>query len=744
MFNEYNRFPMGTLTVFLLALASLFFACSENYTAGTSEESEGIVAIKDREIAGISQKGPFLVGSSVAIQELDGHTLMQTGKSFRASIKNDQGDFVVKSVNLVSQYALLEVNGYYRNEVSGEKSKGMIALNALTDLKDRSHVNVNLMTHLTTDRIFALVQKEGKSFAEAKKQAEREVLNSFGVLDDLGDGEDFDLFTGDGGALLLAMSVLMQGDGSEADLSERVSHVATAIVNNGIWKGDEKTEIADWAFQIDAVIKKSKKGGSMLQLIRENVESWQVVDSVPPFEKYVNKFWAHEYGLGVCDEKNLYEVKSNTNELSQYQGSEFACNPDGRWSLVRMREIQSSLFEEIQDKADGEHYKVMKIGNKQWMAENLRRKSNAFNKWNNISYSTCYDEKQSNCDSYGLMYEWNAAAQLCPEGYKLPSISDVKALLQFYGGEGTESAQKLRAADGFGVVYGGLYHEKLKESPDGLDDMYYTGVFEYLGLHEMANYWTESPAFLLRIDSLGARLDSVDRRLLGSPVRASVRCVKAEHTEAEKGIVKERVCDPDDRDYCSDYPFDYTVINGKKWMAKNRTNELRLVETNYEMSYGDERWCPDEDIYNARCNMISRWERLYSWEDAIKLCPEGWRLPTRSEWVALMGDSPYVNSQGENGIYTMYFTDNFSLHDISHWSDEYYVSYANSYGLSIKPVGYYEKGFEKVKFGAAFWASSDSSSTDAYAFMLVDAYAGTYIMKVADKQNYYSVRCIEK
>lgn len=109
-----------------------------------------------------------------------------------------------------------------------------------------------------------------------------------------------------------------------------------------------------------------------------------------------------------------------------------------------------------------------------------------------------------------------------------------------------------------------------------------------------------------------------------------------------------------------------------------------------------------------------------------------------------MGDSPYVNSQGENGIYTMYFTDNFSLHDISHWSDEYYVSYANSYGLSIKPVGYYEKGFEKVKFGAAFWASSDNSSTDAYAFMLVDAYAGTYIMKVADKQNYYSVRCIEK
>lgn len=733
---------LNKLFAFMFALiSSIFVACSNSEVAGGSSDDAGIYAIKDLNVAGVSQKGPFLAGSSVAIQELDGRTLVQTGNSFRSSIKNDLGDFSIKGVSLVSQYALLEVNGYYRNEVSGEKSKGMIALNALTDLTNRNHVNVNLMTHLTAYRILNLVQNEKMTFADAKKQAEREVLNSFGVLDDLGDGEDLDLFAGDGGALLLAMSVLMQGDGSEADLSERISHVATAIVDSGIWKGDEKTEVADWAFQMDASIKKSKKGGNLFQLIRENVESWNIVDSVPFFEKYVNKFWAHEYGLGACDEKNPYEIRSNTNELSQYYENEFVCNPDGRWSLVRMREIQSPVFEEIQDKADGEHYKVMKIGDKQWMAENLRRKSNAFNKRNDISYSTCYDEKQSNCDSYGLLYEWNAAAQLCPEGYKLPSISDVKALLHFYGGEGKESAQKLRAADGFGALYGGLYEEKLK---DYIGGFYYTGIFEYLGLHEVANYWTESPAFLLRIDSLGARLDSVDRRLLGTPVRASVRCVKDEQTEAETGFIKERVCDPDDKNYCNDFPIYYTVINGKKWMTENRTNELQLVETNYEVCYDDEHWCSEDNRYDAKCSMISSKECLYPWEEAMKVCPEGWRLPTRSEWVSLMGNSPYVNSDGENGVYTMYYTDGFSLHDISHWSKGYYVSYANPYGLSIKPAGYYEMGFEKVEFGAAFWTSSDSTSTDAYAFMLVDAYAGTYIMKVADKRNYYSVRCVEK
>ena len=61
--------------LFLFSIIALFFACSENNMAGgTSEEAEGIVAIKDREIAGVTQKGPFLVVSLVNIQELDGKT----------------------------------------------------------------------------------------------------------------------------------------------------------------------------------------------------------------------------------------------------------------------------------------------------------------------------------------------------------------------------------------------------------------------------------------------------------------------------------------------------------------------------------------------------------------------------------------------------------------------------------------------------------------------------------------------
>ena len=501
----------------LLALASLFCACFDgDKTAGTSEENEGIVAIKNREIAGVSQKGPFLTGSSVTVQELDGLTFVQTGKSFRASIKNNLGDFVVKGVTLASQYALLEVNGYYRNEISGERSKGVIALNALTDLSDRNHVNVNMLTHFVTDRILNLVQKGGMSFKDAKKQAETEVLASFGVLENIGDAEDLDLFTGDGGAFLLAVSVLMQGDGSEADLSEGIAHVAAAFAASGDWESPEKTEIADWAFRVENGFEKSGVGINLLEHIRKNVESWDVVDSVPNFEIFINKFWAHEYGLGVCSENNVYEVKRNENTLSEYYGIEFTCNPSGRWSWVRMRELQNNVYEEVpvpQTKDDV--YKIVKIGTNFWMAENARLADVPVE--DSFLGCECYDGKKLNCDVYGVLCPFEKASDVCPIGYGLPDSADVEDLLLSYGGPGVEAAQALRAMDGFGALYAGSTQRILERNL--LD-----------GINEKAWYWI-SDRTLLKIDSTGVRVELAEYGVPEEifqlyPVKASVRCVK--------------------------------------------------------------------------------------------------------------------------------------------------------------------------------------------------------------------------
>jgi len=319
------------------ALGSIFMAaCSDSRdTVGTSEESEGITAVTDWEVAGVSQKGPFVTGSAVTVQELDGITLKQTGKSFKGTIKSDKGDFAIKDINLQSQYAILEASGYYRDEISGKKSAAPVTLRALTDLSNRKTVNINLLTHLEYERVMYLVTEKKKSIAAAKAQADEEILAAFGIEGDFGKSEDLNIFeSGDGNAALLAISVLMQADADVAGLTERMGEFSIAIAEGGDWEdADTKAVIADWACDADL------KG--TLANVRKNVEDWKYADTVPAFEKYVTNFWWDNYGLGQCTEKREGDTKHNVNKLSKMYNEYFVCE-NGRWVIPGEETASSS------------------------------------------------------------------------------------------------------------------------------------------------------------------------------------------------------------------------------------------------------------------------------------------------------------------------------------------------------------------------------------------------------------------
>jgi hypothetical protein len=279
--------PKQSIVAAFLA-TSLLVACGDdNKNAGGTVEDGEVVAIVDKTVSGVSQKGPFVNGSSVTVQELDGETLAQTGNSYEGKIKNDMGEFSVKVAKLASQYALLKANGFYRNEVTGVKSKSQITLYALTDLSDRDEVNVNLLTHLAYERsLYLATGKDSLSVSEAKKQAETEVLKSFGIEGDFAVAEDLNIFgEGDQSAALLAVSVLMQGDLSEADFSERLANYAADIEADGVWNDAiTATKIADWA---NFTLREPE--GPSLAIIRENITQWNFSTNVPEFEKYVNQ-----------------------------------------------------------------------------------------------------------------------------------------------------------------------------------------------------------------------------------------------------------------------------------------------------------------------------------------------------------------------------------------------------------------------------------------------------------------------
>ena len=491
---------------FWLALGLVLLACSQSNTAGTSEESEGPVAIKDREIAGVTQKGPFLMGSSVTIQELDGQTLVQTGKSFKAFVKSNQGDFTIKGVSLVSQYALLEVEGYFRNEITGKNSDGMIQLNALTDLRKRDHVNVNLLTHLESGRILNLVQKYGLSVDVAKKQAEQELFSSFGFMSGIAAPEDMDLFSNkDDGAMLLAVSVLMlQDSSSEAVFSERMSMAAFAFAENGFLPKSDGAKLADWAMLSEIA---DGSDLSLLQNVRKNLESWN--KEVPPFEAYINLFWSNEYGLGVCSDENFHEVRPNLNENSLYYLDEFVCNSNHRWSLIAYRENAGDI----------------NIAGVTWAAKNVSCENLNFETFRGFYVPEVVLMGKKQCIAYGAYFSADEASKACPEGYRLPTLEEVQALVDYYGGS-ENAAVGLRSVDGFAAVMGGY-----------VDPRYIQPSFS--GVHETALFWTSTTKtgpdsifnvtiterYFFMVDPNGVSIGSSNFRDR-SPGGISVRCVK--------------------------------------------------------------------------------------------------------------------------------------------------------------------------------------------------------------------------
>ena len=258
------------------------------------------IAISLDHVSGVTQKGPFLSGSKVLVREMeDGRTLTQTGNSFNGKILNDKGEFRINGRMLVSQYVMLEATGYYRNEVTGENSNSELTLFAITDVNDRNTVNVNLLTHLEYERVIYLVTQKKMKVRAAKKQAQKEIFNILHIdATKFKNSEDLNIAgTSDADAALLAMSIVLQGNRSVAELSELLQKIALDMEKDGKWDdAATRMQLAEWAAQ--AVCE---------SCVIQSIKNWGISDNdtVPNFAKYINQFWSTEFGLGPCNVKRL-------------------------------------------------------------------------------------------------------------------------------------------------------------------------------------------------------------------------------------------------------------------------------------------------------------------------------------------------------------------------------------------------------------------------------------------------------
>ncbi|ACX75206.1 putative lipoprotein [Fibrobacter succinogenes subsp. succinogenes S85] len=670
MIRNESRF-FGGVFAFALAFAfvSMFSACSEKVAGGSSDDS-GIYAVKDLDVAGVSQKGPFVKSSAVTVQGIDCKTVELTHEIFEGSVKSDKGDFGVDDVNLSVSCALFEVTGHYFNEVTGKKSAGEVTLHALSDLSDRKHVNINMLTELEYRRVMHLVSEEHMDFADAKKQAEKEVLAAFGIKGDFDNFEDLTIFEGgDGNAALLAVSVMMQAETDEAGLAKRIDKFADSFAETGKWKDDEtKAAIESW--QIDAA------ANGTLDSIRKNVESLGYADVVPAFEKFVEAF---QYSSSVTPRSSS---SSKVPEPAEESSSSSAKADAGS-------EYDASA-NTLKDLRDGQIYRTVKIAGQVWMAENLNYE---------VENSSCFKNSADSCAKYGRLYTLPIQG-VCPSGWHLPSGVELNALVTEAGGpivaglhlkSRTDWYRTVRGTDalGFAALPAGRWSE---------DNGFVGGV---------AAFWSSSErdsihVYAMHLSDYRADITFSDK----DNVAYSVRCLKnndsvessSSGSEASSSSVKIALaCKMKNTDYCKyetliderdGQTYKTIKIGTQTWMAEN-LNYASLQPTDRLDSTS---FCYENEPFNCeKDGRLYLWSAVMdsaaTWSDNGKgcgygvvcsptfpvrgVCPAGWHVPNRDEVMELLDAVGGVDVAGD-----------MLISEYSGCIDE-----VDLYGFSFRPTG---------------------------------------------------------
>ena len=728
-----SKIKTGSAIALVGALAMLA-ACSDseskNISGGVTED-KGIVANLD--VAGVSQKGPFVEGSAVTVQGIDCKTLKFTDEVFEGKVKSDKGDFTVESVTLKSTCALFEATGKYRNELTGKKSSEELTLHALTDLKDRKNVNINVLTELEYERLMFLVTEKGKKFADAKERAEKEVLAAFGIEGDFDNSEDLTIYeSGDGNAALLAVSVLMLAETDDAGLVKRIEKFADSFAETGKWNDDKtKATIEEWQVVATA--------DGTLDSIRKNVEGWGYADVVPAFEKYI-------------------EVFGDTVILSSDSESSSSVTPKSSDSETSVSSSSSEPAEgSFTDPRDGKVYKTVKIGDQVWMAENLNIETDS---------SYCYNDSTKYCSKYGRLYSWAVANSVCPEGWHLPTIDEFETLFATVGGDSVAGA-KLKSTSGW------------NSNGNGTDDFGFTVLpaggwmcKDFVG--EAAVFWTSewNEGYDDYVYGIKLYTDNTIVRLTYRSMyyAYSVRCVKGSATVPPSSSSSKPVETSSSSGNSSSSQYKRVPCNVDT--DENCFKDERDGQTYRMVKIGNQVWMAENlnlktassSCYNDSAENCKNYGRLYTWGAAMDsagvwstdgkgcgrhppeeygtvcsatfpvrgVCPEGWHLPDTTEWYILFAA---VGGQSSSGKALK------STSGWDKWDDN--GNGEDTYGFSGLPAG--ASGYDMFQF-ALFWSSVEhytgGYNLDAYGMSLYYKSAVASLNRES-KSAQFSVRCLK-
>lgn len=376
---------------------------------------------------------------------------------------------------------------------------------------------------------------------------------------------------------------------------------------------------------------------------------------------------------------------------------------------VKKEALSSVIKGSMLDSRDGHVYQIVQIGSQTWFAENMAlgmKDKDCIDGYGDLGY----------CLNRGQAYTYKEAQDVCPTGWRLPTKSDFDTLfLSMFG------------------YYKESYDDNFLEKMDQYGFFVFQGARDRVALDGEERWWTSSLKLRdeLERETLGFRTYRREKRVwcsLWSYARSDstrtnrVRCIKDTNAVSEIPAEAENI----EGTSSSEVKIDTLVDerDGKKyktvqigpltWMAEN---------LNYRTKW--DSYCYEKD--SANCE---KYGRLYTWDAAMKACPDGWHLPTKAEFEALIDFAGGEKVAGMN------------LKSKDGWKQS--GNEADIFGFSALPAGFTNRdGYSHLMNDYAFyWSATENGGYDAYGMYLGHNFVGVHL---DDFTKYYgfSIRCVK-
>jgi uncharacterized protein (TIGR02145 family) len=181
------------------------------------------------------------------------------------------------------------------------------------------------------------------------------------------------------------------------------------------------------------------------------------------------------------------------------------------------------------------------------------------------------------------------------------------------------------------------------------------------------------------------------------------------------------------------------LIGNQVWMCRNLDvdhyrNGDSIPEVRDSLEWKNLKkgaWC----YYNNNDSLGAIYGKLYNWyavNDPRKLAPEGWHIPSDSEWIELenyLGGSQFGGKLKEVGIF--------------HWKSPN-IEATNESGFTALPGGYhnYKSTFSDIENNGYWWSSLLFAMSDGWCIILYNK-NGLFNITMLPGRSGLSVRCVK-